>query len=363
MEEKKLLFIYNPNAGKGQIMVKLGEIIEVFVKGGYRVEIYPTQAPRDAIQKVMSADDEFSVIVCSGGDGTLDEVATGMVKSGKQIPIGYIPVGTTNDYASSLGLSKNVEQAAFDIVDGEPKPYDVGIFNDDVFVYVAAFGLFTEVTYETNQELKKLFGHMAYVLEGVKSLADVKSYHIKLDIEGQIYEDDFIYGMVTNSASVGGFKKLTGKNVELDDGTFEYTFIRNPKNLMEMQEIITNLLTAEDKTGMILSGKTKRVTVESEEEIPWTLDGEYGGSQTYVCIENLHHGMQIIRLTEEEAEQEKRENSSDILQNLSKMWKDTTKNIQNVDKMREELEAVLKEAVLSETEELKQEIPLMESNV
>lgn len=297
--EKKLLFIYNPNAGKGQILAKLGEIIEVFVKGGYEVEIYPTQAPKDAIQKVESAKDDVSVIVCSGGDGTLDEVATGMVKAGKHIPIGYIPVGTTNDYASSLGLSKNVVQAAFDIVDGRPKPYDVGIFNDDVFVYVAAFGLFTEVTYETNQELKKLFGHMAYVLEGVKSLGDVKSYHMKLDIEGQTYEDDFIYGMVTNSTSVGGFKKLTGKNVELDDGTFEYTFIRNPKNLIELQEIVTSLLTAVDKTDKILSGKAKCVIAESAEKIPWTLDGEYGGNQTSVRIENLHHGMQIIQVPEE----------------------------------------------------------------
>ena len=297
--EKKLLFIYNSNAGKGQILAKLGEIIEVFVKGGYEVEVYPTQAPKDAIQKVENVRDDVSVIVCSGGDGTLDEVTTGMVKSGKNIPIGYIPIGTTNDYASSLGLSKNVVQAAFDIVDGEPKSYDVGIFNDDVFVYVAAFGLFTEVTYATNQELKKLFGHMAYVLEGVKSLADVKAYHMKVEIEGEIWEDEFIYGMVTNSTSVGGFKKLTGKNVELDDGTFEYTFIRKPKNLSEMQEIITNLLTADDKTEKILSGKAKCVVVESAEEVPWTLDGEFGGNQTFVRIDNLYHGMQIIRVPQE----------------------------------------------------------------
>ena len=140
---------------------------------------------------------------------------------------------------------------------------------------------------------------MAYVLEGVKSLADEKAYHMKVEIEGEICEDEFIYGMVTNSTSVGGFKKLTGKNVELDDGTFEYTFIRKPKNLSEMQEIITNLLTADDKTEKILSGKAKCVVVESAEEVPWTLDGEFGGNQTFVRIDNLYHGMQIIRVPQE----------------------------------------------------------------
>lgn len=293
--EKKLLFIYNPNAGKGMIQSKLGEIIDLFVKGGFQVEVYPTQAPKDAIRKAKETQEDYSVIVCSGGDGTLDEVVTGMVQSEKEIPIGYIPVGTTNDFASSLGISRNMMQAASDIVNGQPKPYDVGIFNDDVFVYVAAFGLFTEVTYATNQDLKKLFGHMAYVLEGIKCLTDVKSYRMKIDIEGQIYEDEFLYGQVTNSTSVGGFKNLTGKNVKLDDGCFEYMFIRTPKNLIQMQEIIANLLTAEDLTDMIISGKAQRVIVEAVEEVPWTLDGEFGGNQTYVRIENVHNGINIIK--------------------------------------------------------------------
>lgn len=293
--KRKLLFIYNARAGKGQILPKLGEIIDLFVKGGYQVEAYPTQAPKDAIRKAESAKEDISLIVCGGGDGTLDEVITGLVTAGKHIPVGYIPVGTTNDFASSLGLSKNVVQAAAEIVAGEPKAYDVGRFNRDVFVYVAAFGIFTDVTYQTSQDLKKLFGHMAYVLEGMKRLGDMKSYWMKLDIAGEIMEEDFIFGMVTNSISVGGFKNLTGKNVELDDGIFEYTFIRNPNNLLEMQEIIGSLLLADDKTDLIISGKSERIIIEAVEEIPWTLDGEYGGMPTFVRIENMKHGMEIMR--------------------------------------------------------------------
>lgn len=299
MMEKKLLFIFNPNAGRGMIHTKLGEIIDLFVKGGYRVEVYPTQAPRDAARRVREVEDDVSLVVCSGGDGTLDEVVTGMVQAKKNIPVGYIPVGTTNDFASSLGIPKNIVEAAAQIVNGVPHPYDVGRFNSGVFVYVAAFGLFTEVTYQTNQDLKKLFGHMAYVLEGIKCLTDVKSYWMKLDIEGQIFEDEFIYGMVTNSTSVGGFKNLTGKNVKLDDGYFEYMFIRKPNNLIQMQEIISNLLMADDRSDMIVSGKSPRVIIEAVEEVPWTLDGEYGGSPAFVRIENMHHGMYIVNKPEE----------------------------------------------------------------
>lgn len=293
--ERKLVFIYNPHAGKGIIQNKLAEIIDLFVKGGYQVEVYPTQGPQDAIRKVGTIPDDVDVIACSGGDGTLDEVVTGIVKFDKHMPVGYIPVGTTNDFAASLNISRNVVHAAADIVSGAPKPYDVGGFNKDVFVYIAAFGLFTDVSYETNQDLKKLFGHMAYLLEGVKRLGDVKGYWMKVDIGGHIYEDEFIYGMVTNSVSVGGFKNLTGKHVELDDGMFEVTFIRNPKNLLEMQEIISSLLLGDDKTDLIISGKAERVIIEAVEEVPWTLDGEYGGSHTFARIENLKHRMQIIQ--------------------------------------------------------------------
>ncbi len=299
---KRMLFIYNPHAGKGKILSKLGEIVDIFVKGGYLVEIYPTQGPKDAIKKASKASKRFDLIVCSGGDGTLDEVVTGMVGAGKYYPIGYIPVGTTNDYATSLDISKDIIEAAEDIVLGKPYPYDVGHFNDEVFVYIAAFGIFTDVAYSTDQNFKKLLGHLAYILQGIKSIAEVKAHKMKVTIGDKVYEDEFIYGMVTNSVSVGGFKNLTGSNVQLDDGLFEVTFIRRPKNVFELQEIITSLLKEEDQTDMIISCKTRQIQVEAEAEVAWTLDGEFGGSLKDVLIENEKHRMMIIQNKETDEE-------------------------------------------------------------
>ncbi len=304
MNRKRMLYIYNPNAGKGLIVPRLHEVIDVFTKDGFRVEIYPTQGPKDAIRVVEEMAGRFDIVSCSGGDGTLDEIVTGMVKSGANVPIGYIPVGTTNDYASSLNISKEITLAAHEIMLGHSHPLDVGRFNDDYFVYIAAFGLFTEVSYATDQNFKRLFGHMAYLMEGVKSLTDIKSYKMKVEIDGAEYEGEYIYGMVTNSKSVGGFKHLTGKHVELDDGLFEVTFIRMPKSVSQLQEIASSLLLQDDKSDMIISCKAKKVKVTAEQEISWTLDGEFGGSHVEVELENLQHAMQIILMDEEKLEEE-----------------------------------------------------------
>lgn len=296
---KKLLYIYNPNAGKGLIIPKLHDVVDVFVKDGFQVEIYPTQGPKDAERVAFEAGSRYDVIACSGGDGTLDEVATGLVKAGNKTPIGYIPVGTTNDYASSLNISKEISLAAHEIVLGTPRMLDVGSFNDNIFVYIAAFGLFTEVSYGTDQNFKRLFGHMAYLLEGIKSLTDIKSYKMQVEIDDTSYEGKFIYGMVTNSKSVGGFKHLTGANVELDDGLFEVTLIRMPKNILELQEIASSLLLQDDKSDMIISCKAKKVKVVSENEVAWTLDGEYGGAHTVAELENRQHAIRIILVDED----------------------------------------------------------------
>lgn len=299
---KRMLFIYNPHAGKGKILPKLGEIIDIFVKGGYLVEVYPTQGPQDAIKKASKASKRFDLVVCSGGDGTLDEVVTGMVEGERKFTIGYIPVGTTNDYATSLKISKDIIEAAEDIILGKPYAYDVGRFNQGVFVYIAAFGVFTEVSYATDQSYKKMLGHVAYILQGIKSLAEIKSYKMKVTIDDKVYEDEFIYGMVTNSVSVGGFKSLTGTNVKLDDGLFEVTFIKKPRNVFDLQDMISSLLLGEDKSEMIISCKSARVKVEAEQEVAWTLDGEFGGNLKDVVIENEMQRMQIIqnKATDEE---------------------------------------------------------------
>ena len=292
---KRLLFIYNPHAGKELLKPKLSDIIDIFVKAGYEVVAYPTQSYRDAYRKVSEYDsDEYDLVVCSGGDGTIDEVVTGMMQRDKRDPIGYIPTGTTNDFANSLHIPKGLLRAADNAVNGTLFPCDVGKLNDDIFVYIAAFGLFTDVSYQTKQEMKNVLGHLAYVLEGTKRLFNVPSYRIKVTHDGETLEDEFIFGMVTNSRSVGGFRNMIGKQVVFDDGLFEVTLIKTPKNPLALQEIVASLLIEQVDTKHMYSFKTGRITFESLEEIPWTLDGEFGGAHDEVTVENLNRQLRIM---------------------------------------------------------------------
>lgn len=290
---KKMLFVFNPKAGKGKIKTHLLDIVDIFSSHNYEIIIRSTQAPRDAYEKAKEYADSVDLIVCSGGDGTLDEVVTGIMEVDSSVPIGYIPAGSTNDFANSLFMPKNMIRVAEMIMAEELYRCDIGRFNQKTFAYVAAFGLFTDVSYETDQDLKNVLGHVAYVLEGVKRLFDIKSYHMKVSSEEVQVEDDFIVGMITNSRSVGGFKNLTGKNVDMNDGFFEVTLIVHPKNPLQLQEIMTALVMAEDNTDMIYSFKTRQLTIETDEEVPWTLDGEFGGNHSYVEIENRHKALNL----------------------------------------------------------------------
>lgn len=290
---KRMLFIYNPKAGKAKIRSKLADILDIFTVGGYEITVYPTQKKGDATEHIARCKEEYDLIVCSGGDGTLDEVVTGMVQKDLHIPIGYIPAGSTNDFGGSLAMPKNMLKAAEIIVNGKNFACDVGRFNEDVFVYIAAFGLFTEVSYGTDQQTKNVLGHMAYVLEGVKSLQSIRSYHMRVTCEEKVIEDDFIFGMVTNSVSVGGFKGITGKHVKLDDGVFEVTLIKTPRNAIELNNIMVSLLNRNIDTNAMYCFRTTRVTMETEDAVAWTLDGEYGGMYREVVIENQHQAMEI----------------------------------------------------------------------
>lgn len=295
MYMKRLLFIYNPHAGKELLKSKVSDIVDIFVKAGYEVTIYPTQSYRDAYKKVMEYDAKgYDLVVCSGGDGTIDEVVSGMMKRKDRNPIGYIPTGTTNDFANSLHIPKGLLKAADNAVNGTIFPCDVGRFNKGTFVYIAAFGLFTDVSYETDQAVKNVLGHMAYLLEGAKRIFNVPSYRIKVSHDGETFEDEFVFGMVTNSRSVGGFRNMVGKQVVFDDGLFEVTLIKKPKNPIELQEIIAALLIEQIDTKYMYTVKTGYITFESLEEIPWTLDGEYGGEHDYVEIENLKQQLRIM---------------------------------------------------------------------
>ena len=291
----RILLLYNPKAGKGLFLQALPSVIDLFTKAGFTVEVYATQAPGDAVRKILALNEEYYMIVPAGGDGTLDEVVTGLLRSGRDIPVGYIPVGSTNDYAASLGLSTNILEATGNIISGIPHRVDAGIVNDiHMFIYVAAFGAFTDVAYSTNQDLKNALGHVAYLIEATKRLGDLKSYRMRVTTEDDVIEQDYIFGMITNSTSVGGIKHITGRNVELDDGLFEVTLVHNPKNIIEMQELAGSLLTGNQDTELIDFFHADRLELTSANEIPWTFDGEYEGSFSTVRIENRKQSVKMI---------------------------------------------------------------------
>lgn len=292
---RKLLFIYNPHAGKGLIKNHLSDIVDLMIKEEFEVSIYTTQGHQDAQKKVIEVGENYDRIVCSGGDGTLDEVITGLVEKELHVPIGYIPAGSTNDFANSLGIPKGMLEAAKVAVGENPFACDIGAFNRDTFVYVAAFGLFTEVSYKTSQQLKNIFGHLAYLMEGVKALHDIPAYQMQVEYEGHVFQDAFIYGMITNSVSVGGFKGMTGPDVKLDDGVFEVTLIKKPRNPIELNEILVSLTTQKDDTDMIYSFKTAELKISSKDRVAWTLDGEFGGEHEEVVIQNESQRVTIFR--------------------------------------------------------------------
>ena len=291
---KKLLFVVNGHSGTGQIKNKLLDIIDIMIKEGYHVQVHTTQEREDATKVVREQAKYYDLVVCSGGDGTLDEAVTGMMQSEVRTPLGYIPAGSTNDFANSLEIPKDMIQAAKTAVLGVPFSCDVGEFNGDYFIYVAAFGIFTDVSYATSQELKNALGHVAYILEGAKRLHTIKSYHMRVEYDGNEIEGDFLLGMITNSTSVGGFKNMTGKDVKLDDGLFEVTLIHKPKNIIELNTIIASLTNLKDETDLIDSFRADSVKFYSEEEIPWTLDGEFGGDHKEVQIKDHCKAVDIM---------------------------------------------------------------------
>ncbi|WP_026508980.1 diacylglycerol/lipid kinase family protein [Butyrivibrio sp. LC3010] len=294
MSKRNMLFVYNPKAGKERIRSNLLDIIDIFSKADYEVTVYPTQESGDAIEVVRNRDSRYDIVACSGGDGTLDEVVYGMWKSEKRIPIGYVPAGSTNDFAMSLGIPSAMHASAEALVNGKEYACDIGVMNEDTFVYIAAFGLFTDVSYLTKQDIKNVLGHMAYIIEGARRLSEIRSYHMKVTTDEGVIEDDFVFGMVTNSMSVGGFKDITGKHIKLDDGVFEVTLVKLPDNMLDMSNLMAAFINRDINTELMYCFKTKHIIFESKESIAWTRDGEFGGEHKYVDIRNENKAVTIM---------------------------------------------------------------------
>jgi len=259
--------------------------------------VYPTKAALDGFERVKADEGRYDVIVCSGGDGTLNEIVSAVAGySTVKPPIGYIPSGSTNDFARSLGIPSDKIRAACNIINGESFPCDIGIANDNkYFNYVAAFGAFTDVAYETPQDLKNVLGHQAYVIEGVKRLSNLKACRMKIKSDELNVEDSFIYGMVSNASSIGGMKGLIAEGVDYQDGMFEVTLIREIKNPMDLQAIVNAFITQKiDDCDMVYTFKTKDITFESKEEVKWTLDGEFGGIHNNVNLKVCQKAVDFI---------------------------------------------------------------------
>ncbi|MEA5051057.1 MAG: YegS/Rv2252/BmrU family lipid kinase [Oscillospiraceae bacterium] len=298
--ERRLLFVINPKAGRAEIKYHALAAIDSFVRAGFLVSVFTTAGRDDAYNFVRTHGEGYDRVICCGGDGTADEVLNGIMALDRRPEFGVIPAGTTNDYAYNLNIPSNMEKAA-DIVAGDNTfDIDVGLYRERYFTYVAAFGIFTEVTYETPQDYKNLLGYIAYVLEGAKRLSAQKAYHARIEYDGGVFEGDYLLGLASNSISLAG-RRTALKGSKLDDGLLEAVFIKAPSTLTDMQSLINILLDVEKitdaKSAFINAARTKSLRVTSSEPIAWTVDGENGGAHTDTVIRNVHKAVTVLRGT------------------------------------------------------------------
>lgn len=292
---KEMLFILNPAAGMRKANRVLGDILAVFNRAGFVVRTYITAGPQDAVTAVKTLAPGTQLVVCCGGDGTFNETVTGLLDAKLDIPIGYIPTGSTNDFASSLKLPTDPISAAQQIVQGTPQQFDVGQFGSRYFSYVASFGAFTKASYTTPQNIKNALGHTAYVLEGIRELSQIRTTHLRLELDGETLEDDYLFGAVCNSTSVGGILTLDANQVDMCDGMFEVLLVRAPRDLSEIAECISAVQKQQYNCRMMTFRSTQHVSVYADADMLWTLDGEKEQGHPHITISNLHHAITLLK--------------------------------------------------------------------
>ena len=295
METKKLLLIVNPYSGRAKMRGELLRVTEIFSRAGFEVTVYPTKARGDATVRVSQVrEGEYDRIVVCGGDGTLNEVITGLMQAELKCKVGYIPSGTLNEWSSGLNISKNIAAAARDATSDRVITLDLGKFGEKFFTYTASFGAFTEASYSAPQDVKNVLGRAAYFFEGIKSLGNIKPLHLKFTCNGEVKEGDFLFGAITKSLSVGGIVKFNENAVNLNDGYFEVLLIRNPDTIVKFQTIVDGILRQDLNREGIEFFKTKEITVEGGADIPWTLDGEYASSSDKITITNISSALHLV---------------------------------------------------------------------
>jgi YegS/Rv2252/BmrU family lipid kinase len=290
-----MLFVMNPYAGMRRANRYLADLLTIFSQADYEIIARMTCGTGDASRIVREKCAGVDLVVCAGGDGTFNETVSGILEAGCDVPVGYIPCGSTNDFANSLKLSTNVLQAARDIVEGTAVSYDVGKFGDRYFSYVASFGAFTKASYSTPQNIKNALGHTAYILEGIQELSQLKPSHVRIQLEDAVIEDDFLFGAISNSTSLGGILTLDPKQVDMGDGVFELLLIRAPKDLLELNECVWAVQKQKYNCAMMTFVSTRELTIYPDASMDWTLDGERCGGAQCIHVENLHHAIRLMR--------------------------------------------------------------------
>lgn len=292
---KKVFLIVNPCSGQMKIRTELCDVIELFCGAGYDVTVHTTASKSDARTQAALRGGEFDMIVCCGGDGTLNETISGIIDAGLDVPVGYIPTGTTNDFATSVGLPKNIRSAAENILRGEERAIDIGRFGEsEYFTYISSFGAFTRVSYSTPQEAKNSLGHFAYVLEGVKELAEIRPYKVRISGKGFSIEEDVVFASVSNTTVIGGVLELPKNLVKISDGMFEVLLIKYPKNMTQLNNTLMSLTRRDFSDSSILFMHCNEISFSSDEPIAWTRDGEDGGEQSAVSLTNLKQRIRMI---------------------------------------------------------------------
>ncbi|MDY3281611.1 diacylglycerol/lipid kinase family protein [Dysosmobacter sp.] len=292
--KKSLLFIVNPAAGRTQSRGPLFDAVTAFSNAGYLVRVRTTAARGDATAIARDEGGDYDVVACCGGDGTLNETVSGLLQLERPPLLAYLPRGTTNDFASSLRISPRPAEAARAVERHQPRALDAGSWNDRCFVYVASFGAFTKSSYSASQAAKNALGHFAYILEGMKDLNTLRPYSLRLTADGEELDGEYLFGAVCNSTSIGGLMKLDPERVVLDDGKFEMLLIPMPKTAAELQELLLALLNQQYDAGGLIFRHVSHVSVEPEEDLPWSLDGEYAPSAGRVEIRNHQAALTIL---------------------------------------------------------------------
>ena len=294
--EKKLMLIVNPAAGRGGYKVNFAEALHTLDLGGYRTTLFFTSGRGEATEFAARHAANFDTVACIGGDGTLSEVLAGLMQLDSPPPVGYMPMGTANDVATTLGLPKNdTLAAARRLLSGTPHPFDVGGFGDDqYFAYIAAFGAFTEVSYATPQDQKKVLGHLAYVLQGMQTLGRIESIHTRVDYDGGSFEGDLLYGSLSNSTSVAGIVRLPEEMVSLGDGVSELVLVKDPGSVAAFAELVNSVLSERFDSDKLLILHTKKARFRFDKPVAWTRDGEAGGEVTDITLCNHPRPVQLI---------------------------------------------------------------------